>query len=167
MQKRISESKIEGVMLENQMFADPFSLKPESPHLLMNCWTVVTSCSRSTTELPFWPRLRPEATRWLLPMLSSVAVPWSLLLCRCFSCCCCCWRLCRKREAGWEVLFPLPPSKFLSGTPLAERDRKPAGKHSQEMSLADSQPPPTHRRIRKGPQTNRHITDTVIYRTCI
>lgn len=153
MQKRISKSKMEGVMLKDQMFADPFSLKPKSLYLLMNCWTVAISCSRSTTELPFWPRLRPEATQWLLPMLSSVAVPWSLLLCHCFSCRCC-WRLCWKREAGWEVLFPLPPYKFLSGTPLAELDRKPVGKNSQEMSFADSQPPPTQRRIRKGPQTN-------------
>ena len=154
MQKMISRSKKEeGVIPEDQKFADTSMLESKSLHLLMNCWRChilfrIHQRAASLTGLEPWPTL------CLPPVLSYVDVLSPLLLCHCF-CCCHHSRFCQRRDVGWEAVLPSSTYIFLSGLPLAELDRKPVGKRSWEVSFADSQPHPTHRRIQKGLQTNK------------
>lgn len=154
MQTMISRSKKEErVLSKDQKFADTSTLESKSPHLLMNCWRchILIRIHQRAASLA---GLEPWATLCLQPMLSYAAVlppPW---LCHGFRGCRHS-RFCQRRDAGWEAVLPSPTVQFLSGRPLAELDRKPVGKRSWEVSFADSQPHPTHRRIQKGLQTHK------------
>ena len=153
MQKMISRSKKEErVIPKDQKFADTSMLESKSLHLLMNCWRC-HNLSGFTKELP-------------------LSQGWNHgLHCVCSQCCrtwMCCQHYCSVTASGAATtqdsardgmqderqFSPPPPYIFLSGLPLAELDRKPVGKRSWEVSFADSQPHPTHRRIQKGLQTN-------------
>ena len=154
MQTMISRSKTEErVVSKDQKFADTSTLESKSLHLLVNCWRCHI-LFRIHQRAAFFAGLEPWATLCLQPLLLCAAVLPSPWLCHGF-CCDTAQDSARDGMQDERQFSPPPPYKFLAGLPLAELDRKPVGKRSWEVSFADSQPHPTHRRIQKGLQTNK------------